>query len=167
MSPDKPEIAAASPRPAGPTEGAANRPEHFSRDYQELWFTLARQPWRSAVLVPAEPGLSADDLATALAGIGRRLGFTQVSSHVAEQLDFNTVGGLTAKVSSATQDAAQIIVAIPPVVVQPLGVAVARAADAVVLCVALGQTPSAQVARTIELVGRERIRGAVVITPRG
>jgi hypothetical protein len=141
------------------------------RDYQELWFALARRPWRSAVLVPAEASLRTDELAAALASIGRRLGFTQVSALVAEQIDFASVGQLTSRLAAPAQSAnpvvsastAQLIVSIPPVVVQPLGVAVARAADTVVLCLAMGRTGLRDAERTIELVGRERICGAVVL----
>jgi hypothetical protein len=168
---------AAPERPGGDgprSDDADTLPELVGRDYQELWFALARRPWRSAVLVPAEPGLRTDELAQALAGIGRRLGFTQVSAVVAEQIDFDSVGLLTARVSSPGQSAttvagqgtAQIVVSIPPVVIQPLGVAVARAADTVVLCLAVGQTSVHHVQRTIELVGRERICGAVLVAAR-
>jgi len=179
LSRDHSDTQADTAHPAGPAADGTGRvpelAELAGRDYQELWFALSRQPWRSVVLVPVEAGLRADELATALAGIGRRLGFTQVSAVVADQIEFATVGQLAARVaapgqasgSAAIGGGAQVIVSIPPVVVQPLGVAVARAADAVVLCLAVGETSVGQVARTIELVGRERIRGAVVLPPVG
>jgi len=156
---------------AGPTgPDVAELADLAGREYQELWFTLAHRPWRSTVLVPAEPGLSADEVAVALASIGRHLGFTAVSALVAEQLDFASVAHLTSRVAAPSQSShpavagstAQLIVSIPPVVVQPLGVAVARAADLVVLCVTMGDTRVSDVRRTIELVGRERIGGCVI-----
>jgi hypothetical protein len=55
------------------------------------------------------------------------------------------------------------IIAIRPVVDEPLGLAIAHAADAVVLCVELGKSRLASARRTIELVGPERIIGALVI----
>jgi hypothetical protein len=64
----------------------------------------------------------------------------------------------------ATRPAAgQVVVAIQPVVVEPLGIAVAHAADAVVLCVKLGRTSLEHARRTIELIGESRFIGAVVV----
>jgi hypothetical protein len=55
-----------------------------------------------------------------------------------------------------------VIVALESVMVHPLGVAVASAADAALLCITLGETPVASARRTIELVGRDRFIGCVV-----
>ena len=56
-----------------------------------------------------------------------------------------------------------VVVVVDPVVQSATGVPVAMAADAVLLVVALGHTEQAAVQRTIELVGRERIIGAVTL----
>ena len=53
----------------------------------------------------------------------------------------------------------RMIVAIQPVVVEPLGLAVTQAADLVVLYVEKGRSRLASVRRTVQLVGRERIAG--------
>ncbi len=58
-----------------------------------------------------------------------------------------------------------VIMALEPVVSSPLGIAIASAADAALLCVTLGETPLASAKRTIELVGRERFIGCVVRCP--
>jgi hypothetical protein len=58
---------------------------------------------------------------------------------------------------------AQVVVAVQPVVDQPLGIAVAHAADAVVLCVEMGRTRLASARRTIELIGRDRIIGCFLV----
>jgi hypothetical protein len=55
------------------------------------------------------------------------------------------------------------IIAIQPIVDESLGVAVAQAADAVVLCVQLGKSRLSSARRTIELVGPERVIGAVLV----
>lgn len=58
---------------------------------------------------------------------------------------------------------ARLIISIPPVVSQPLGLATAQAADLVVLCVEVGVTRLADARRTLELVGRERVAGCFLI----
>ena len=58
---------------------------------------------------------------------------------------------------------AQVIVALEPVVSNPLGIAIALAADAALLCVTLGETPVVSARRTVEMIGRERFLGCVVV----
>jgi hypothetical protein len=64
--------------------------------------------------------------------------------------------------ASEGEPAARVIVAVPPVVVEPLALAVTYAADAVALYIRKGSTHRKAAARTIELVGRERIVGCVL-----
>lgn len=144
-----------------------------NREIQELWFRLSRTPWTSLVLVPADEGGSAAAAAAAsLADVGRRLRDAPVTFFIlANSIDYASAGKITAAVASAgrnggTKDIAptgKVIVAIQPVVVEPLGLAVTEAADVVVLCVQLGRTRIAAARRTIELIGRERIAGALLV----
>jgi hypothetical protein len=57
----------------------------------------------------------------------------------------------------------KVIIAVQPVVVEPLGLAVTQAADTSILCIEMGRTHLASARRTIELVGRERIAGCLLI----
>ncbi len=57
---------------------------------------------------------------------------------------------------------AQLVISIPPVVTEPLGLAVAQAADAVVLIFRLGKTRLSEARRTIGLLGRDRIAGCFI-----
>ena len=59
--------------------------------------------------------------------------------------------------------AGQLIISIPSILSEPVGIAVARAADAVVLAVELGHTRLADTRRTIEAIGRERILGTCLV----
>lgn len=143
-----------------------------AREFQELWFALARKDWQSAVIVPADASVAAGGIACSLADVGRRLGFTAVNALVAESLDFASVGPLASRVAAPRLRAqspeealtGQLVVALPPVVVQPLGVVVARAADVVVLCIAMGRTRLSDAQKTIDLVGRERLAGTFLVT---
>ena len=183
--------------------GAPARPDRAppGREYQELWFSVARLRWASLVLVPAEPGGSAAEVATALAEVGTRLRDAPVTAIVASRMDYASVRALTdlqprlhegrpwpATVeiearpvavepanaanrpsNGARHDASlmpplgRAIIAIQPVVDDPLGVAVAQAADAVVLCVEVGRTRMPNARRTIELIGAERVIGVVLV----
>jgi hypothetical protein len=61
--------------------------------------------------------------------------------------------------NAARPPAGKVIVAIQPVVAEPLGLAVTQAADLVVVHVTMGVTRLSSARRTIDLVGRERIAG--------
>jgi hypothetical protein len=178
--------------------GRASAPP--GREIQELWFALAKNPWTSVALVPADEGTSTAEIATSLADVGKRLRETPVTAILAESLDYDSARALadleqhverirqralvvdvTASVAAVgaapagngdgarpsgpivLAPAGQVIVAVQSVVQQPLGIAVARAADAVVLCVEMGHTRIAAAKRTIELIGRERIAGCVLV----
>jgi hypothetical protein len=58
---------------------------------------------------------------------------------------------------------APVIVSLEPVVSNPLGIAVALAADAALLCITLGETLLASAKRTVDLIGPERFIGSVVL----
>ncbi len=64
---------------------------------------------------------------------------------------------------SMAPPAGQLIIAIPSVISEPLGIAIARAADAVVLAVEVNRTRIADTNRTIETIGREHIAGTCLI----
>lgn len=56
-----------------------------------------------------------------------------------------------------------VVLALQPVVVEPLGVAIAQAADLVVLCFAMRKTRVKSARRTIDLLGADRIAGALLV----
>ena len=145
------------------------RPRALESHYQSLWFTLVRSHWTSLVLVPADEGDSAAGIATALADVGRRLRKTPVTFLVmAGSIDYASAGKFVSEVAGKGGQASdgpptsRVIIAVPPVIVEPLALAVTDAADAVALYVRKGSTHSDAAARTIELVGRERIMGCVL-----
>src|SRR5512144_26832 len=110
--------------------GALRRAGAATRDYQQLWFALARRPWRSLVLVPADEGGSAAAIAASLAQVGRRLRETPVTFVImAEPLDFESAARVIAALDLTRQGGeplavattGKVLVAIQPVLVEPLG----------------------------------------------
>ncbi len=137
-------------------------------EFQGLWFRLARSNWTSLVLVPADEGLSAAGVATALADVGRRLRNTPVTFLVmAGSIDYASAGKFVSAVTGQQGAAdgppsSRVIVAVPSVIEQPLALAVTDAADAVAVVMRTGGTAKESAERTIELVGRDRILGCVL-----
>lgn len=58
---------------------------------------------------------------------------------------------------------ARLIISVPSVISEPLGLTAAAESDAVVLAVRMNRSRMSEVRRTIQLVGRERILGCFVI----
>jgi hypothetical protein len=148
------------------------RAETPPRDIQEIWFALARRQWRSLVLVPADEGGSAAAIATSLADVGRRLQDAPVTFFLmASPLDYASAAKIMAAFASTRQGSGaltvastgKVIVAVQPVIAEPLGLAVTEAADAVVLCIEMGRAHLSAARRSIELVGRDRIAGCLLV----
>jgi hypothetical protein len=58
---------------------------------------------------------------------------------------------------------ARLIISVPPVISEPLGLTAAAEADAIVLAVRMNHSRMAEVRRTIQLVGRDRIAGCFLV----
>lgn len=142
------------------------------REIQELWFALAHRSWSLLAVVPAGAGASAAAVAISLADVGRRLREAPVTFLImAETIDYPTAGRIVRTLGAGGRSdekpeagpAAKLVIAIPSVVSEPLGLVVAKAADAVVLCVEKGRTTMPEARRTIELIGRDRIAGCLYV----
>ncbi len=152
--------------------GVLRRGEGPSRDIQALWFALGHLRWTSLALVPADEGGSTVALATSLAEVGRRLHDGPVTFFVmADPIDYGSAGKIISAVAAAGKvttaltvaPKGKVIVAVQPVVSEPLGLAVTQGADAVVLCVEMGRDRLAAARETIDLVGRSRIAGCLIL----
>ena len=228
------------PAANGETKQGTVPPRPDVRQFQELWFTLARREWRSIVFVPADPSFSTEPLARSLADVGNRVSELPVTAITVRELEYGTALALAElqqradrepspdeertpliEVASRVVDtpppewnvapgsrpriealatkngfyaygvlpevedlfqrqareldrkkrealarapAARLVIAIPAVITEPLGLAAAHQADAVLVAIELGHTRIADVRRTIELIGRERIVGAFLVS---
>ena len=63
----------------------------------------------------------------------------------------------------ALTSSARLIISLPAVVSEPLGLATTRTADVVLICVELGRTKLADARRTLKLIGRERVAGCILL----
>jgi len=60
----------------------------------------------------------------------------------------------------------RMVISLPSVIEEPLGLAIAQSSSVVVVTIELGRTRIADAQRTIELIGRARIAGCVLVGPR-
>jgi hypothetical protein len=141
------------------------------REYQALWFAVARLPWNSLVLVPADEGSSVAHIAKALAGIGDQLSVAPVTYIISHPLDYKEAIQIATGISNKgwggegrpLPRAGRVIIAIEPVVTEPFGVAVCQEADATVVCVEMGRSGVKAARKTLRLIGREHVVGSFLV----
>lgn len=128
--------------------------------WEKIWLATQRRPWRSLAVIPAGPGAFTLGVARALAEVGsRHLGLPM---RVTDATGVN-LSRLEAFLSELR--ARRGLLALGPVLERPASLALARAADAVLLCLVLGESSISGARETIDEVGRERFLGSVLLKP--
>lgn len=147
----------------------AGRNREREAQLQNLWFALARTPWRSTVVVPVDDDGSAAGIAAGLSSVGRGLHAGPTTFLVLTRpIDYASAERFVSAVASRAapgenpSSAPKVVISVPPVAIEPLGLAVVGAADAVILSITQGVTRVADVERTLTLVGRDRVVGCVL-----
>ena len=141
-----------------------------SLDAQALWFAVQRRGWVSLAVVPAEEGCPTMPVALALAEvIGAHRGRPPLVLP-GEGLDLAGSASLLAQLRMrAPGEAAHdpVLVPLGAFSASPSGVPVARAVDAVLLCVELGKTRLRAARQAIDAAGRDKLLGYVVLQKKG
>jgi hypothetical protein len=175
------------PSQAAGTQGQARAALRLPpRDLQELWFATRRHDWRSLAVVSTVPGTSTFTIVQGLGEVADLLHAGAVRARCAEAVDLADITFLVMEMSGrgspavlgpaparvprsgvAAGDAAGgeqlLIVATDSVVSAPMVLPVVLAADAVLLCIQMGITNLEMARHSIELIGRDRIIGSVIL----
>jgi hypothetical protein len=136
-----------------------------SADWRRLWLSIQQQPWRSLALVPAGVGAPLDatvHIATALARTGMKHVGAQIHVADATDLRLEDMADLGEHVRECTETGL-VIVALAPVQLNPVTVALAQASDRAVLCVLLDQMRASDAKHTTDEIGHEHFIGAVTL----
>jgi hypothetical protein len=136
------------------------------QDWQRLWLTLDRMPWRTLALIAAGEGAPRDftlNLAVTLS----RTGMSHVGAPIAvadcTEIPLSQLNAILADVRYCCDSGERVILALSAVAGSPTTVALAAAADGVVLCVMLGHMLSSDAKRTIAAIGPSKIFGSVIV----
>ena len=137
---------------------------------QQLWFSIQRLAWASLVLLPADPETSAQAVGKALHEVGRLTMGERLRMLDARGVQLPATAPLILDMSGASpvrqagpEWSERVLVLIDSVIAQPSGIPIALAADAVVLCLTLGKTPTAAARETLKLIGAQRFAGCIII----
>jgi hypothetical protein len=143
---------------------------------QQLWMMLTQQSWSTLALVPGHEGGSALNVAYEVAEVGRAYLRRPLELLCAEGIEMagatgwlrDAHDGVVTRVPGDRLAKAELfrrLVVIEPVVTNPDGIAIARAADAVMIVVQKGVTDLAAVRWTLEAIGRPTCIGCALVSP--
>ncbi len=134
-----------------------------SVEIQHLWLALLKRPWTSLVLASANPDGSSWEVAEALAEIGQMHRGRPIKLMDAEGATLTESAALVAEMTGHAAAGKPVLVAVGSLVENLAGVHLARAADAVLVCVTLGTALFTNAKRAVELIGSEKIIGCVAL----
>jgi hypothetical protein len=125
-------------------------------------------PWRTLALLAAGEG-AARDFTLNLAVTLSRTGMSHVGAPIlvadCTEVPLNQLNSILADIRACCDGGERVILALSAVAESPTTVALAGAADGVVLCVMLGKMLSSDAKRTIAAVGSSKIFGSVIVRP--
>jgi hypothetical protein len=136
-------------------------------DWQRLWFSTRQQDWSSLALVPGDPSVDVSQVAETLAATGRLYGERSVSLLNGQGVRLPDVHQLIATLGTMTGRGDWVIVPVDAIVENPSSVPIVRATSAALLVVRLGESLLESARSAIEVVGRERFLGSIVLGKRG
>jgi len=139
-------------------------------DWQRLWLTLDRMPWRTLALIPAGAGAPADFTLT-LAVMLSRTGMSHIGAPIlvadGTQVPLNQLSDFLADVRTCRDGGERVIIALSTVGESATATSMAKDSDGVVLCVLLGRMRSSDGKSTIKAIGAPHFVGSVIIHPNG
>jgi hypothetical protein len=134
-------------------------------EWQRLWLSLQNTAWRSLAIVPAGAG-GPTDLPLRIAVALARTGMVHLGSPIqvadASTVPLGSLASFMKEVQRCVDDGDLILVALGPLTDSPIGVSIAQATDAVVLCVLLDHMATAQAKKTVAQIGQNRFVGSVI-----
>lgn len=139
-------------------------------EWQRLWLTLDRMPWRTLALVPAGEGAPADFTLT-LAVTLSRTGMSHVGAPIlvadGTQVPLDQLTAFQADVRACCAGGERVIIALSAAAQSPTTVSMAKDSDAVALCLMLGHMRSGEAKRTIRMIGTSKFLGSIIVHPDG
>jgi hypothetical protein len=153
------------PSPEGPVSSAAPVDLRVPSDIQRLWFATQGKPWSVMAVVPSLAGASAARVAEALAHVGTQARGRKVRFLNAQDADLPKAAATIEEAVASSQDYCATIVAVGDPVTSPAAIPIGIAADALLLCVELGETRLRSAKETVDCFGHGRFLGAVAIVP--
>lgn len=132
-------------------------------DWQRIWFSTQQRSWRSLAIIPSDSGVEVDRVAEALVATGQMHGEKQVTLLSARGVQFTNVKRLIDALEEMTSRGECVVVPVDPISENPSAIPVLQATSAGLLVVRLGESHLSSARNIIEIAGRERLLGSIVL----
>jgi hypothetical protein len=136
-------------------------------DWQRLWLSTREQAWSSLAIIPSDGSVDVERVAESLAATGRLHGEKPVSLLNAKGVQFGNMRQLLDTLSAMTGRGDWVIVPVDPIAENPSSVPIVQAASAALLVVRLGESLLASARSAIDVVGRAKFIGSIVLHGHG
>jgi len=137
-------------------------------EWQQLWLSLQRRPWKSLAICPAGAGVKRD-FAVTVAVVLARTGMLHLGAPIqvadATSVQLSDVVDLLAEVKTCSARGECVLVALAPLSESPVSLTLAQSTDYTLLCALLERMSSAQAKETVNKIGKERFLGTIVFRP--
>jgi hypothetical protein len=130
---------------------------------QHLWLATQRRAWRSLAVVSASADVRTIESANMLAKMAWRYSGEPTAVFDLREVSLRLVEHQLREIQLQVSAGDRVFVALGSVSENPAAVPIARAADALVLCVALGRSDVRSAQKTLDAIGRERFLGCILV----
>jgi hypothetical protein len=133
---------------------------------QKLWLGVDRKDWRSLAVLGTSRSLETFEVAGLIAQLAWRYRGQPSSVFDLRDLSMRLLDYEVQEMRAQMEAGMRLVVPLRSIFENPTAGPIAKQTDAVLLCVALGETNFKSADETIAAVGRDRVIGAIVLRPR-
>jgi hypothetical protein len=134
---------------------------------QKLWLGVESREWRSLAVLGASRSVETIQIAELFSQLAWRYRGQPSSVCDLRDLTMRLVDYEIREMRAQIDAGTRLVVALRSMFENPTAVSIAKQADAVLLCIALGATTFRAAEETIAAVGRDRVIGSIVLRRRG
>ena len=130
---------------------------------QKLWLATQRREWQSVAIVPASQSVETLPIAETLAQIAWCYNGQPSCVFDLRDLSLRLAEYQIREAHAQAQSGARVLVALRSLAENPTALLVARQTDAVILCIAMGETELKVADKAIAEIGRDRVLGTILV----
>jgi len=134
--------------------------------WQRAWLELEAMAWRSLALIPTDEGSSIDVVHGLATVAWQQRGHSVVVADI-RTISLPALSAVRDELRHRIASGERVLIASRSLRENPVAATIAREADGVVLCIAMGKTRSKTVTRAIEEIGKNRIIGTISLKSGG
>jgi hypothetical protein len=138
-------------------------PQSPDNEWQRVWFAIRQHTWSSLALVPSHSGIDVVKIAHTLVATGKLQGERPVALVNGTGVQLGNVQQVITEMTAVGEREEYAIVPVDPIQDNPSSIAIVQAASIALLVVRLGESLLGSAQTTLDVVGRSRFIGSIVV----